>query len=70
MYTRFQAAGPLDPELGLTYRRTVLEPGGSIDATRLVRDFLGRDPDHRAFLRNLGLPADPDPADPDPATRE
>jgi Zn-dependent oligopeptidase len=61
MYTRFQAAGPLDPELGLTYRRTVLEPGG-VDATRLVRDFLGRGPDHRAFLHNLGLAPDPEPA--------
>ncbi|MEU4093261.1 M3 family metallopeptidase [Streptomyces sp. NPDC026673] len=61
MYTRFQAAGPLDPELGLTYRRTVLERGGSVDGARLVSDFLGRSPDHRAFLRNLGLVADPDP---------
>ena len=55
MYTRFQATGPLNPELGLTYRRTVLERGGSVDATRLVSDFLGRSSDHRAFLHNLGL---------------
>ncbi|MEZ0091783.1 Zn-dependent oligopeptidase [Streptacidiphilus sp. EB129] len=58
MYTRFQSADPLDPELGMTYRRTVLERGGSIDATRLVSDFLGRSPDHRAFLQNLGLTPD------------
>ncbi|MDX3353285.1 Zn-dependent oligopeptidase [Streptomyces sp. ME01-24h] len=62
MYTRFQAAGPLNPELGRLYRRTVLERGGSVDATRLVSDFLGRAPDHRAFLHNLGLIPDPDPS--------
>ena len=62
MYTRFQAAGPLDPELGLTLRRTVYERGGSVDATRLVSDFLGREPDHRAFLHHLGLAPDPHPS--------
>jgi len=62
MYTRFQATGPLDPQLGRTYRRTVLERGGSVDATRLVSDFLGRSPDHRAFLHNLGLTPDPESA--------
>ena len=55
MYTRFEAAGPLDATMGAHYRRTILERGGSVDGGQLVRDFLGRDPDNRAFLRHLGL---------------
>ncbi|MHA6763711.1 hypothetical protein [Streptacidiphilus sp. PAMC 29251] len=49
------------PELGLTYRRTVLERGGSVDATRLVTDFLGRSPNQHAFLHTLGLTPEADP---------
>ncbi len=55
MFTRFEAAGLLDPELGAEYRRTVLERGGSVDGDQLVRDFLGREPNSDAFLRGLGL---------------
>ena len=55
MYTRFEAAGPLDAETGRRYRRTVLERGGSVDGDVLVRDFLGREPNNEAFLRGLGL---------------
>jgi thimet oligopeptidase len=56
MYTRFEAAGPLDPATGAAYRRTVLERGGTTDATVMVRDFLGRAPSSAAFLRWTGLP--------------
>lgn len=55
MYTRFEAAGPLDAETGRHYRKTVLERGGSVDGDELVRSFLGREPDNAAFLRGLGL---------------
>ncbi len=55
MFTRFEGAGLLDPELGAEYRRTVLERGGSVDGDQLVRDFLGREPNSDAFLRGLGL---------------
>lgn len=55
MFTRFQAEGPLNERLGLEYRRTVLEPGGSVDGADLVRRFLGREPNHAAFLKNRGL---------------
>jgi thimet oligopeptidase len=55
MYTRFEAAGPLDVALGLEYRRRVLERGGAVDGDELVRDFLGREPNSDAFLRNMGL---------------
>jgi thimet oligopeptidase len=55
MYTRFEAAGPLDPGLGAEYREKVLERGGSVDGDDLVRGFLGREPNSDAFLRGLGL---------------
>jgi Zn-dependent oligopeptidase len=55
MFTRFEAAGPLNQDLGLEYRRTVLERGGAVDGDVLVRDFLGREPNSDAFLKNLGL---------------
>ncbi|HXH22351.1 MAG TPA: M3 family metallopeptidase [Dehalococcoidia bacterium] len=54
MFTRFEA-NPLDPAIGLDYRRKVLERGGSVDGDVLVREFLGREPNTDAFLRNMGL---------------
>jgi thimet oligopeptidase len=35
--------------------RAILEAGGSIDAFKLIKRFLGREPSTKAFLRNLGL---------------
>lgn len=55
MFTRFGAAGVLDRATGQRYRTTVLERGGSVDGDVLVRDFLGREPNSDAFLRELGL---------------
>jgi thimet oligopeptidase len=46
-----------DPRLGDTpmrYRRAVLEPGGSVPAGELVRNFLGRPQDMRAFEKWIG----------------
>lgn len=57
MYTRFEAAGPLDTETGARYRASILERGGSVDGDELVRSFLGREPNNEAFLRGLGLEA-------------
>ena len=55
MFTRFEAAGIDDPEVGRDYRRLILERGGTVDGDVLVRDFLGREPNTEAFLRDLGL---------------
>ena len=55
LYTRFEAAGPLDAATGAQYRRTILERGGSVDAAVMVREFLGREPSNAAFLRGIGL---------------
>jgi thimet oligopeptidase len=55
MYTRFALSGPLDAATGAEYRRKVLERGGSVDGGVMVRDFLGREPNNEAFLRDIGL---------------
>jgi thimet oligopeptidase len=54
MYTRFEG-DPLDPAIGGEYRRLVLERGGSVDGGVIVREFLGREPNNEAFLREIGL---------------
>jgi thimet oligopeptidase len=55
MFSRFEESGVLSPTVGAAYRREILEPNGSDDAAALLRRFLGREPDNRAFLRHLGL---------------
>jgi thimet oligopeptidase len=54
MYSVF-AADPLSPALGHKFRELVLAKGGSDDALNLVKNFLGRDPNNKAFLKNLGI---------------
>jgi thimet oligopeptidase len=49
LFTVFQDKGLLNPEPAQAYRRAVLEPGGSKDAAVLVKDFLGREYDFRAY---------------------
>jgi thimet oligopeptidase len=55
MFSRFEAEGPTNPEVGADYRRQILETGGTRDAIEHLRAFLGREPDNRAFLTNLGI---------------
>ena len=55
MFSRFAEEGVLSPEVGMEYRRKVLEPGGTKDAYELLHDFLGRDPRNDAFLKKLGI---------------
>ncbi|MCY4368202.1 MAG: Zn-dependent oligopeptidase [bacterium] len=55
MFSRFAEEGSLSPNVGMEYRRKVLEPGGTRDAYDLLRDFLGREPRNDAFLRKLGI---------------
>jgi len=53
MFTRFEQ----DQSAGADYRRLILEAGGTRDGIEMLRDFLGRDPDNAAFLRDIGLEA-------------
>jgi len=52
--SQFDRANLLDEKASLRYRRTVLEPGGSVSANDLVKNFLGRPQDMRAFEKWMG----------------
>jgi thimet oligopeptidase len=55
MFSVFEEGGATNPEVGMAYRREVLERGGSVDAEEILRKFLGREPDNKAFLNKLGI---------------
>jgi thimet oligopeptidase len=53
LLTPFEARGLMATDITYAYRDHVLVPGGSRDAAELVRSFLGRDYDFRAYERFL-----------------
>lgn len=55
MFTRFAKEGILNKKTGADYRKAILEQGGSKPEIELVREFLGRKPNNRAFLKEIGL---------------
>lgn len=55
MFSVFEQNGILDQKTGLQYRNKILANGGSKDEYDMVKDFLGRDPNSKAFLKSLGL---------------
>jgi thimet oligopeptidase len=42
LFQQFKRGGALSSEMAGKYRRAILAPGGSKDASELVEDFLGR----------------------------
>uniref|UniRef100_A0A183AL25 Peptidase_M3 domain-containing protein n=1 Tax=Echinostoma caproni TaxID=27848 RepID=A0A183AL25_9TREM len=58
--SRFRHApdgGCLSPTVGREYREKILKPGGTKDAIDMLRDFLGREPNKKAFFKLLGVEA-------------
>jgi thimet oligopeptidase len=55
MFTRFQKEGLLNTKTGTDYRNWILEPGSSMEEGDLVKGFLGRKPNNKAFLKEIGL---------------
>lgn len=53
-YDQFDAKNPLLGEAPMRYRKTVLEPGGSESANDLVKNFLGRPQNTKAFQEWMG----------------
>ena len=52
--SRFDRSNLLADGPSLRYRRTVLEPGGTMSANDLVKNFLGRPQDMKAFEKWMG----------------
>ena len=47
----------LSPEVGMRYRKEILEVGGTRDAMESLKAFLGREPRQEPFLASKGLSA-------------
>jgi thimet oligopeptidase len=52
--SQFDKTNLLAPGPSMRYRRTVLEPGGSMSANDLVKNFLGRPQNMQAFEKWMG----------------
>ena len=55
MFTRFEREGVLSPRTGRAYRKDILAVGSSRPEMDSVVAFLGRKPNDKAFLRELGI---------------
>lgn len=61
MFSRFERQGLLNPAVGAQYRRSILERGKMADGLKLLREFLGREPNARAFFRKLHITTSQNP---------
>jgi thimet oligopeptidase len=55
MFSIFKKNGIMDQKTGIRYRDIILARGASEDPMNLVKDFLGREPNQDAYLKDLGL---------------
>lgn len=55
MFSRFEAEGVTNPDVGRAYREEIIGRGGALDADDMLVNFLGREPDNEAFLKKLGI---------------
>jgi thimet oligopeptidase len=53
-FDQFSRANLLEEPIALKYRRTVLEPGGTVPGKTIVQQFLGREQSIEAFSRWIG----------------
>ncbi|MEE4196338.1 MAG: M3 family metallopeptidase [Bacteroidales bacterium] len=55
MFSAFLENGILDKPTGLKLRKVVLERGSTVDEMEMVKEFLGREPNEKAFLESIGV---------------
>ncbi len=55
MFSVFEENGIMDQKTGLKLKKVVLERGSTIDEMKIVKEFLGRKPNEKAFLKSIGL---------------
>lgn len=55
LFEHIKKIGLLNPAIGTVYADKVLGKGGSMPPMKLLVDFLGREPNQKAFLKDLGL---------------
>jgi thimet oligopeptidase len=55
LFNEIKKIGLLDPSIGRKYVDAVIGKGGSKDPNDLLKDFLGREPNQDAFLKDMGL---------------
>ena len=54
-FSEFEKKGVFDKEVGMRWRKEVLEKGSSEDEIKLIRNFLNRTPNNKAFLKEIGI---------------
>lgn len=54
-FSEFEKNGIFNPEIGLKFRREILEKGGTLDEEEMVKNFLGRPVSPEPFLKSIGL---------------
>ena len=55
MFTRFKKEGIMSKKVGADYKKWILEKGGSMEEIDLVKGFLGRPPNNKAFLKEIDV---------------
>ena len=55
LFSKFKADGIMNPETGMRYRKRVLAPGSTKSGMELIEDFLGREPNDKAFLKSKNI---------------
>jgi oligopeptidase A len=55
VFSRFEETGVLNPDTGKAFYDKILSKGGGTDALTLFVDFMGREPDLAALLKQEGL---------------
>ena len=54
-FSVFSQEGILNPSGGEQFKKKVLEKGSSVEEAEIAKNFLGREVDYNAFLRDIGL---------------